>query len=619
MGKRADRLEALVRAGFPVMTAVLATTVRDPSRYTYELKWDGYRIVAFKVGERVKLLSRHGRDYTAEFPAVAREVAALPGRELVIDGEVCALDARGLPSFQLLQNRRRGVPLAYFVFDLLHRDGEDLRGLPIEARREALREAIGEDRRGALVISTASENDFRSVLDLACSRGLEGVVAKQKGSTYLAGKRPTWVKVKCHARQELAVIGWLPLGGQGKTMGSLLLAVREADGRFHYAGKVGTGFDDRLRAALGEALAKLAVGTPTAVGVPKLGGLARFVRPELVAEVRFTEWTGGGHVRHPSFVGLRTDKRPEECVREVPGDPPPSAAGNVVQGIAISNPDRVLAPTPLTKLALARYYEAIAEAMLPHVEGRPLTLLRWDEKEAFGEKGGVFLRHRKAWGPEALRRVSIREKTKVGEYLVADTPAALVALAQMDVLEVHTWNSRVDDVEHPDRLVFDLDPAEDVPFAEVAAAAHHVRDRLAALGLVSFVKTTGGKGLHVVAPLVPSRAADVATCLAFAKAFALLLAREAPSRFTATMPKAARRGKIFVDYLRNNRTNTSVAAFSTRARPGAPVSVPLSWDEVDAELAPSRFTPDVVLARVRAARVDPWAAYARTKQGLPRT
>ncbi len=606
------------------MTAVLATTIADPSRYSYELKWDGYRIVAFKLGGAVRLVSRKGNDYTKEFPSIARDVAKLDAEEVVLDGEVCALDARGLPSFQLLQNRRRGVSLTYFVFDVLRRDGRDLRAQPIEARRAELADVIGEhDRRGSIVVSTASENDLTSVLDLACARGLEGVVAKQKGSSYIAGKRPTWLKIKCHARQELAVVGWLPLEGTRNAIGSLLLGVMEPDGRFHYAGKVGTGFDDRMRGEIARALAKTASKTPTAVGVPKLGGLVRFVEPRLVAEVRFTEWTESGHVRHPSFLGFRADKRPEECVREVPvhaaapASTParPKPRGPVVLGIAISNPDRVLAPTPLTKLDLARYYEAIASEMLPHVEGRPLTLLRWEEGASETEKGGVFMRHRKAWGPDALRRVSIREKTKTGEYLVADTPAALVALAQMDVLEVHTWNSRADDVEHPDRLVFDLDPAEDVPFGDVVKAAHVVRERLADLGVVSFPKTTGAKGLHVVAPLVPS--ADVSACLAFARAFAGLLAREDPKRFTTAMAKAARPGKIFVDYLRNNRTNTSVAAFSTRARPGAPVSVPLAWAEVDRKLRPSRFTPRVVLARVRE-MPDPWDAYFRTAQHLPR-
>jgi bifunctional non-homologous end joining protein LigD len=276
----------------------------------------------------------------------------------------------------------------------------------------------------------------------------------------------------------------------------------------------------------------------------------------------------------------------------------------------------VLDPTGLTKLELARYYEAIGPFMLPHVAGRPLTLVRWAEGRAT-DKGGLYLRHAKAWGPAALRRVKIREKAKTGEYLVADTVAALVALAQMDVVEVHTWSSRVDeDVERPDRLVLDLDPALDVPWREVVRAARLVRDRLRALGLESFPKTTGGKGLHVVVPLAP--ADDWGTCFAFTRAFARLLVREDPKRFVDAVPKRARGGKILIDYLRNSRGNTSVAAFSTRARAGAPVSVPVGWDELSDDPSGRVFTTTDALARVRRTKKDPWEAYCRLAQRLPR-
>jgi bifunctional non-homologous end joining protein LigD len=285
-----------------------------------------------------------------------------------------------------------------------------------------------------------------------------------------------------------------------------------------------------------------------------------------------------------------------------------------VAGISLSHPSRVLDPTPLTKLSLARYYEAVAPWMLPHVAGRPLGLLRWAEGRPT-EKGGVYLRHRRAWGPSALRRVPIPEKTKVGEYLVADDAAGLVALAQMDILEIHTWSSVVDDVERPDRLVFDLDPAPDLPWAELVRGAREVREVLRALGLDSWVKTTGGKGLHVVVPLVPE--ADWATCFAFASAFAKLMVHRDPARFVAIVPKHARASKILVDYLRNNRGNTSVAAFSTRARAGAPVSVPIAWEELEHDLRERPFTVPRVLARLERQRRDPWAAYFTAEQRLP--
>ncbi len=598
-----------------VQTATLVRSVPDPRNWTYELKWDGYRIVAVKSGARVGLVSRKGQDYTRELEVVAKDVARVAARECAIDGEVCALDARGIPSFQLLQRRARArVQIAFFVFDLLWLDGEDLRGLPIEVRRAKLAEVVAPvDRKGTIVVSTASEGDPRAILALACERGLEGIVAKRKRSTYAGGRKPTWLKLKCKLRQEFAIIGYLPLQETRDAVGGLLLAVHDRDG-FVYAGKVGTGFDDATRTALAEALERDRVAKPVARGVPKHGGIARFVRPRLVAEVELTEWTEGGHVRHPSFQGLRTDKAPEECVREEPASVAALEAGRVdVAGVSISHPERVLAPTGLTKLALARYYERVGEAMLPHVRGRPLTLVRWAEGKTT-EKGGVYLRHAKAWGPKVLRRVEIREKQKVGEYLVVDDVAGLVGLAQMDILEIHTWSSTDDDVERPNRVVFDLDPAPDVGWREVARAARLVKEKLDAIGLASFVKTTGGKGLHVVVPLVPDAEWD--ETFAFTRAFARLVVRENPKRFVDAVPKHARRGKILIDYLRNNRGNTSVAAFSTRAREGAPVSVPIAWDEIDAP-RPPQWNTETVLARL-ADVDDPWRAYFRTRQRLPR-
>jgi len=641
--KKRATLDDLVARASSVQTATLVKSVPQPDRYTYELKWDGYRIVAVKAAGAVRLVSRKGQDYTREFAEVSRDVAALSAAECVIDGEVCALDARGVPSFQLLQNRlRRRSAVAFFVFDLLWENGEDLRDAPIEVRRERLTALVkGIDRSGTIVLSTASDGDPRAILDLACRRGLEGIVAKQKGSTYAAGRRsPTWLKVKCRLRQELAIVGYLPLLETRAAVGGLLLAVKE-EGGFKYAGKVGTGFDERTRVSLAKLLDADRTAKPTARGVPRFDDIAHHVVPRHVAEVEFTEWTEGGHIRHPSFQGLRADKTPDECVREVPIDAdahaPPRAPVSTappepvspkmrarkatttdrvdVAGVSLSHPARVLDPTGLTKLALARYYEEVGPHMLPHVADRPLTLVRWAEGKQT-EKGGLYLRHAKAWGPDVLRRVKIREKTKLGEYLVADTVSALVGLAQMDILEIHTWSSRAADVERPDRVVFDLDPAPDVPWREVVRAARLVRERLDALGLASWVKTTGGKGLHVLVPLEPEATWD--ECLAFTRAFAQWMVREDPKRFVAIVPKHHRSGKILVDYLRNNRTNTSVAAFSTRARPGAPVSVPVAWEELDDPRLRDAWNVETVRVRLAKQRKDPWREYFRTRQRLPR-
>lgn len=616
--ERDRRTLRIAKAIGQVQLATLVRAIPNPSAFSYELKWDGYRIVAVKAGDDVRLVSRKAQDYGAEFPDVVADIASLPADECAIDGEVCALDARGVPSFQLLQNRmRRRVPIAFFAFDLLWLDGEDLRDRPIEERRKLLAKLMKHaSHTSTLVLSTATEGDWRAVLDLACKRGLEGIVAKEKGSSYVAGRRPTWLKVKCKLRQEFAVVGYLPLLETQDAVGALLLAVREKDGRFHYVGKVGTGFDDETRVRLAELLDRDRSATPTAVGAPKLQGIARWSKPKLVAEVELSEWTEGGHIRHPSYQGLRRDKSPEQCVREVPAGPGEAEEpGRVrVAGVSISHPDRVLDPTGLTKLELARYYEAIAERMLPHVSGRPLTLVRWAEGKKT-EKGGIYLRHAKAWGPEVLRRVRIREKTKTGEYLVADTPAALVGLAQMGILEVHTWNSDASDVERPNRVVFDLDPAPDVGWREVARAALLVRERLEALGLASFVKTTGGKGLHVVVPLDPD--ADWDETFAFTRAFARLMVREDPKRYVDAVPKSARPGKILVDYLRNNRGSTSIAAWSTRARAGAPVSMPIAWEDVTVDRARRPFTWKDALAMRD--EEDPWARYWTARQKLPRS
>jgi bifunctional non-homologous end joining protein LigD len=616
-----DRLDAIVERVGDVQTATLVKAVPEPAAFTYELKWDGYRMLAVKAGSAVRLVSRKRQDYTKEMASVARDAAEVDADECVLDGEICALDARGVPSFQLLQNRsRRKSSLVYFVFDLLWLDGKDVRGLPIEERRTMLARVVaGVNRKGSIVISSASEGDPRAILALACERGLEGIVAKRKRSTYTAGKKPTWLKVKCRLRQEFAIVGYLPLMETRDAVGGLLLALKDETGGFRYAGKVGTGFDEKTRVAVAKVLERDRVAKPSAKDLPKFDGIARYVEPRLVAEVEFAEWTEGGHIRHPSFQGLREDKTPDECVRETPETPRTTkkkGEREEVLGVSISHPSRVLTPTGITKIELARYYEAVGRHMLPHVQGRPLTLVRWAEgKET--EKGGVYLRHAKAWGPDVLRRVKIREKTKLGEYLVADTVEALVGLAQMDILEIHTWSSRADDVERPDRVVLDLDPAPDVTWTEVIDAAKLVRERLEGLGLESWVKTTGGKGLHVLVPLVPE--ADWDECLAFTRAFAQMMVRADPKRFVAVVPKHVRGGKILVDYLRNNRTNTSVAAFSTRARPGAPVSVPIGWDELTPQLASDAWNIHTVLERLRRRRKDPWAGYFRARQRLPRS
>jgi bifunctional non-homologous end joining protein LigD len=662
--------------GLPPYRAQLALLVDEApagDAWAHEVKYDGYRIGCAVEEGRATLWSRRGKDWTREFPEVAAAARALPVRSALLDGEVAVLLPDGRTSFQALQNALTGRDrrLVYFVFDLLHLDGEDLAPRPLEERKAALERLVG-GRGGIIRYAPHVVGDGAAVFREACRLGLEGIVSKRRSDAYRPGRHAGWVKVKCVLRQELVVGGFTePEGAARDGIGALLIGFHEG-GALRFAGKVGSGFTNAGARALRARLAKLETRespfTPRPPGW--LGKNAHWVRPELVCEVAFTEWTSDGKVRHPSFQGLREDKRPEEVVRErisrLPGaaspapsprpSPPAGAGGegdpgsrapfelsvagakrrgsrraptatatptsprrsrsaaDEVAGVRITSPDRIVFPDlGATKLDLARYYDAVADAMLPHLAGRPLTLFHCPD----GVSGPCrFMKHSRVWAPAAVRRVRIPEKTKVGEYLVVDTREALLSVVQMDVVELHTWNSTVDRLEEPDRIVLDLDPGSAVPFAEVVRAARLVRDALAALGLGAFVKTTGGAGLHVVVPLAPARSWQ--ECLAFARALATAIARHDPLRFTVSFAKAGRERKILLDYLRNNRTNTSVAAFSARARPGAPVSVPLAWDELGARLRPERHTIATVPRRLARLREDPWRGWEAGHRPLDR-
>ena len=609
----------------------LATLVEGPPEgddWLHELKYDGYRLGCGIARTGVELTSRRGNDWTRELPEIAAAARELSVREALVDGEVCVVLDDGRTSFQSLQRALAGGSrhgLSYFCFDLLQLDGRDLRRGPLERRKEELRRVL----EGAPAILRYADHWIgrgRQVFQKACSLGFEGIVSKRRSAPYQAGRGGGWLKSKCIVRQEFVVGGFTLATGDPDRIGALLVGYWEGS-RLVFAGKVGTGYTRALARELRARLAPLE-RRECPFDPPPPGWLRRnahWVRPELVAEVTFTEWTEGGQIRHPSFKGLREDKPVREVTREVPRasasrrspSSPVRLRGRgpserpVVAGVPISHPERVvLADAALTKLDLARYQESVASWSLPHLRGRPLTVVR-----CAGEIGAgcSFMKHSKVWAPAALRRVRIPEKTKLGEYLVADTVEAVVALAQMDVVEIHTWNTRVEHVEQPDRLVLDLDPGDEVPFAAVVQGGRLLREALRALGLESWVKTTGGRGLHVVAPIVPER--DWSECLAFARSLAEAVARDYRS-YTTAYARAGRDKLILIDYLRNNRTNTSIAAFSPRARPGAPVSTPIAWDELAPGLDPFRFTVRTVPQRLARLRSDPWAGYFRSRQRL---
>ena len=601
--------------------ATLVKAAPTGDDWLHEIKFDGYRIGARVRNGRVALYTRNGNDWTSAFPEIAEAVQALGVGDALLDGEIAMVLPDGRTSFQALQNAGasgRGT-LAYFVFDLLRLEGERLETLPLEARKERLKALVGTRKAGRLRFSAHVSGNGDAFFAQACRTGLEGIISKRRDQPHRAGRHPDWVKTKCVLRQEFVIGGFTEPEGKRAGIGALLIGFYEGD-RLAFSGKVGTGFTHRSALELRKRLDQLKQAASPFDPAPRgaLGRKAHWVRPTLVSEIAFTEWTSDGKIRHPSFQGLRRDKKARQVVREQPaqvGAPTGSSAAvvaNAVAGVTISHPDRVIFPEPtITKLDLARYYESIADWVVPHVAGRPLTLVRCPEGIA---SPCFYMKHSKVWAPSTLRRVRIQEKTKVGEYLIADDLPAIIGLVQMGIVEIHTWNSRFEDLERPNRIVIDLDPGERVGWPRVIEAARAVRRALEALDLAAFVKTTGGRGLHVVVPLVPD--ADWAACLAFSRALSERLERAHPDAYTTEFAKAGRADKILIDYLRNNRTNTSVAAFSTRARPGAPVSVPLRWTELKVQAEPSAWTASTIRTRLGRLRADPWKDYWTCRQKL---
>src|SRR5262245_13544195 len=608
----------------------LATLVERPPEgdsWLHELKHDGYRMLARLDHRRAQLLSRNARDWTESFPDVAAAVARLPAEQAILDGEVTVLLPDGTSSFQALQNFMSGTEsgrLAYMIFDLLHLAGRDLTGARLEDRKAALARLLGStnDKAAVLRYSDHVVGSGAEFLEQACRLGLEGIVSKRRDAPYRGTRGGDWLKIKCLAQQEIGIGGYTGPEGSRVGIGALLGGVYE-DGRLVYVGKIGTGFDTRMLRDLKARLASLEQKTNPFASRPPGSARAHWVKPELVAQVKFSEWTSDGKLRQPAFQGLRADKPAAAVVRERPSkvknDPkqpaaPPAAPGEpTVAGVRLTHADRILYPRlGTTKLDLAHFYESIAEWIVPHLKGRPTTLVRCPEGV---DKTCFYQKHTGYWAPESLRRVKIQEQRKVGEYLIVDSLASRIGLVQIGILEIHTWSSVVDRLEQPDRVVFDLDPGPGVKWAEVVECARLIRDGLEALRLASFVKTTGGKGLHVVAPITPGPSWDETA--EFSRVVAESTARARPRRYVARMAKSERRGKIFIDYLRNIRGATSVAAYSTRAKPEATVSVPLAWDELSPRITSGHFTIANVRTRLDGLKADPWAAYWKTRQKLP--
>ncbi len=615
--------------------ATLVDVPPDGAGWISEVKFDGYRLLAWKDGRDIRLVTRNGQDWTGKLPDVARALGKLTPRTLLLDGELVALRPDGLSSFASLQaalgNDGDRRSLFFYAFDLMHLDGWDLRPCRLADRKAALH-ALS-DWRGVLRYSDHLAGEAGRVRRQACAMGLEGIVCKLADAPYRGTRSRDWLKVKCQGREEFAVLGWTPPAGSRGGLGALHLGFRDGENRMHYVGGVGTGFSDAELRALRRKLSPLA-STPPAdlwlAGDPPEPAI-RWVRPELAAEIQFPGWTGFGRLRHAVYLGLRTDKSGDEVVRDTlpePGvarqlwTPRARASGSIVRAAApnrdsvgsaqvgdvtLTHADRELWPG-ISKRDLAAYWEAVAATALPGIAHRPLALLRCPD----GIDGQRFFqKHGAAGMPKAIRGAEVPE----GPYLTLDDAAGLLACAQIAAVELHGWGAAEVDPGRPDRLVFDLDPGEGVPFADVIHAANDVRARLQALGLACFARTTGGKGLHVVVPLRPT--AGWAAVTGFAKRFAQAMERDAPDRYVATLPKAKRRGRILVDWLRNKPGATAVASFSPRARPGATVATPLAWRELGPRLDPQAFTIRTVPQRLKRLKADPWAGFATTDQIPP--
>jgi bifunctional non-homologous end joining protein LigD len=679
-------IEGAVEAKLPAaLEPQLATPVDSAPAgddWLYEIKFDGYRVLAridHTSKEPVKMFTRAGNDWSTRFGRQVKAIARIGVDSAWLDGEAVVLDSNGVPNFQALQNAfdaNRPQDITLYLFDLPYLNGYDLRGVPLEQRRAILRALLESADDDTLRFSSDFGFDADQLLKSACDMQLEGIIGKRRDSLYVSGRSPSWIKLKCRRRQEFVIGGYSEPAGSREAFGALLLGVYDTKGKLQYAGRVGTGFDaTRLRSIRKELDARETATMPFASEPRERSGTpVHWVKPELVAECNFAEWTGDGIVRQASFVGLRSDKPAKQIVHEAPrkgadvqhiteessapqaktstakkraakteevqAEPQPmtettketttrrasassgsaatkssSKAGTAtVSGVRISHPDRVIdRSTGVRKLELAEYYASVASWMLPFLKDRPVALVRAPE-DIGGEL--FFQKHsQKLAIPNITQHPGLDPDHP--PLLTIESEAALVGAAQMGTIELHTWNAVASNIEKPDRMVFDLDPDPALGWKRMIEAAQLTRELLEELGLVSFCKTSGGKGLHVVVPIMKQLGWD--DVKAFSQAVAQHMATALPKHFAAKMGAQNRKGRIFIDYLRNNRGSSTVCAYSLRARPGLGVSVPLAWDEVPGTTAGDQWTIANVNERLNALKSDPWADYAKTKQRITAT
>ncbi|MDP9128389.1 MAG: DNA ligase D [Pseudomonadota bacterium] len=680
-GLSAARGQPSKMPGFsPPQLATLSSGMPKGDEWVHEIKFDGYRMIAHIEKGAVRMFSRNGKDWTNKFGPIESYLSEYDVQSAILDGEVVVADEQGRSNFSALKDALgSGVTerMQFYVFDILFFNGKSLTRLPLLERKEILRSLIEKNKTKAnskhLLYSEHFKNQTDRFLQSVCSLHFEGIMSKRIDAPYMPGRTKVWLKTKCHMRQEFVIGGFtLPSTG-GLGIGSLLLGCYDTD-RLVYAGRVGTGFTSEASQKLRKTLDKLKQKEmPFASISTEAKRRALWVEPKLVGEVEFTEWTPDGRLRHPSFQGLREDKAAISIVKEVAVSPraiatdveeevehaqkrsgakgsakaakisktePKTASKNSkapkkpqahaaalpalsarrgdtnaaeIGGIKISHPARIIYPdSGLTKQQLAEYYLSVADQMMPYIRERPISMLRCPEgigKECF------FQRHVGLGKSPFIEEVAVSVKGESRKYVKIKDQKGLLSLVQWGVVEIHPWECSVKNLDSPDRIIFDLDPDPSVSWGQVVAGAGEVRERLNQIGLQSFLKTTGGKGLHIVAPLAPIY--DWKTIKAFAHAVAVSMTVDSPQKYIATMSKAARKDKIFIDYLRNDVTSTAVAPFSARARPGAYVSMPLRWDELTPSLKPSAFTIETAPHRLEKQKTDPWQNFLQMRQKIP--
>ncbi|RYX94346.1 MAG: DNA ligase D [Comamonadaceae bacterium] len=647
-------VKARLPATFEPQLATLAESAPAEGDWLYELKFDGYRLVSRIDSGKVKCFTRNGHDWTDKMPQLAESLKKLDLESAWLDGEIIVPDANGVPDFQALQNAfegrgrrvKAGAPAAsphaaaivYYLFDIPFHDGHDLRDVPLIERRALLQRLMKKNKADNLRFSDAFDVPSRDLVASACKLGFEGLIGKRADSPYQSRRSRDWIKLKCGQRQEFVICGFTEPKGSRSGLGALLLGLHDAKGKLQYAGNVGSGFSEAVLADLRQKLDRLEIGERPFEGSESIAGRPHWVKPTMLAEISFAEWTNTSRIRHAVFRGLRSDKKPQAITREkalkpsvlakkparkatstTPAETAKKATSNTVAGapgtlptsLRISNPDRVIDDkSGLTKLDVVKHYASVAPLMMPHLKGRPVSLVRAPS----GVAGELFFqKHAKEDELPGIKLLDPALDPDHDSLLEVSGVTGLLSAAQMNTLEFHTWNATASSIGKPDRMTFDLDPGDNVAWEKMQEAAMLVKVLVEELGLVPFLKTSGGKGLHVVIPLKRQHGWD--TVKGFSQAVVQHLAKTIPDRFVAKSGPKNRVGKIFADYLRNGFGATTVAAWSARARPGMGVSVPVSWDELPDLHSGAHWSIETIGERLETGN-SPWDDYAASARPL---